>query len=106
MYIKFKWDGVRSLNSRRGFVLIESLTALMISTLIIFLLTICVNEQFKLLNDWEQRVNAHKVILLNLKDPQVKNPLVIENKRYYFQKNNETYQVRVNNDVYEIKVKS
>lgn len=89
-----------------GFVLIESLTALMISTLVIFLLTICINEQFKLLNGWEQRVNAHKIILLNLKYPQLKNPITIENKRYYFEKNKENYQVRVNNDVYQIKIQS
>lgn len=86
--------------------MIESLTALMISTMIIFLLTICINEQFKLLNGWEQRVNAHKIILLNLKYPQLKNPITIENKRYYFKKNEKSYQVQVNNDVYQIKAPS
>lgn len=86
--------------------MLESLTALMISTLVIFLLTICINEQFKLLNGWEQRVNAHKIILLNLKSPAIKNPITIENKKYYFKKIEGVYQVQVNKDVYKIKLQS
>ncbi|WP_057881253.1 hypothetical protein [Companilactobacillus kimchiensis] len=80
--------------------MIESLTALMISTLIILTLSICVSEQFKLLNEWEQRVNAHKIILLHLKSTELPNPIIVKGQKYYFYQKENKYQVRVNQNVY------
>jgi hypothetical protein len=69
----------------KGFVLLESLTAFTISLMIILTLTYCVNEQFKLLNRWEEQVNADKIVLLNLKNDNIPNPLIIEGQKYFFQ---------------------
>jgi hypothetical protein len=88
---------------REGFVLAESLVALSISVLIIFTLTYCVKEEFKLINHWEERVNAHKIVLLNLQSKNVPNPLVIKDKKYFFESNNNEYRVTVNKNVYQIK---
>lgn len=88
---------------REGFVLAESLVALSISVLIIFTLTYCVKEKFKLINHWEERVNAHKIVLLNLQSKNVPNPLIIKDKKYFFETNNNEYRVTVNKNVYQIK---
>ncbi len=89
--------------NREGFVLAESLVALSISVLIIFTLTYCVKEEFKVIDHWEERVNAHKIILLNLYSNNVPNPLIIKNKKYFFETINDGYQVTVNKNVYQIK---
>jgi len=86
-----------------GFILIESLTAFSISLLIILTLSYCVNEQFKLLNHWEEQVNADKIVLLHLKNDKVPNPLIIRNQRYYFSKESDFYRVHVNGQDYQIK---
>lgn len=86
----------------KAFILIESLTALAISMLIITTLTYCINEQFKLLDNWEQRVTAHKVIWLNLKSDHIPNPLIVKDKKYYFKKYDNKYQVKVGSNVYQI----
>jgi hypothetical protein len=88
---------------REGFVLAESLVALSISVLIIFTLTYCVKEEFKVIDHWEERVNAHKIVLLNLRSHNVPNPLIIKDKKYFFETNNNEYQVTVNKNVYQIK---
>lgn len=88
--------------THEGFVLMESLTALSISVLIIFTLTYCIKEEFELINHWEERVNAHKIILLNLQSKNVPNPLIIKDKKYFFKENNNKYQVMVNHNVYQI----
>jgi len=89
-------------NKHEGFILLESLTALMISMMIIFTLSLCVSEEFKLLNHWEQRVNAHKIMLLHLGNANLRDPIVIKNQKYYFQQQNNNYQVRVNDNVYQM----
>ncbi len=89
--------------NHEGFVLAESLVALSVSVLIIFTLTYCVNEEFKVINHWEERVNAHKIVLLNLQSHIVPNPLIIKDKKYFFETNNNEYQVTVNKNVYQIK---
>ncbi|GEO47839.1 hypothetical protein LKI01_18380 [Companilactobacillus paralimentarius] len=86
-----------------GFILVEALTSLTISLTIIFMLSLCVSEQFKLINQWEQRVNAHKIILLHLENSHMPNKVTIKNRIYYYQKIGNTYQVRVNNYVYQVK---
>ncbi|GEO58431.1 hypothetical protein [Companilactobacillus bobalius] len=86
-----------------GFILVEALTSLTISLTIIFMLSLCVSEQFKLINQWEQRVNAHKIILLHLENSHMPNRVTIKNRIYYYQKIGNTYQVRVNNHVYQVK---
>jgi len=94
---------VRSLKSKRdGFILLESLTALMISIMIIFTLSFCVSEEFKLLNHWEQRVNAHKIMLLHLSNTNLRDPIIIKNQKYYWRKQDNNYQVRVNDNVYQM----
>jgi len=72
--------------------------------MIIFTLTYCVNEQFKLLNQWEQRVTAHKIILLHLKSKDVPDKVIVKNKKYYFSEDNNKYRVTVNKDVYQIEL--
>lgn len=67
------------------------------------MLSLCVSEQFKLINQWEQRVNAHKIILLHLENSYMPNKVTIKNRIYYYQKIGNTYQVRVNNYVYQVK---
>lgn len=67
------------------------------------MLSLCVSEQFKLINQWEQRVNAHKIILLHLENSHMPNKVTIKNRIYYYQKIGKTYQVRVNNYVYQVK---
>jgi hypothetical protein len=86
----------------KGFVLLESLTAFTISLMIILTLTYCVNEQFKLLNRWEEQVNADKIVLLNLKNNNIPNPLIIEGQKYFFSRENNLFKVSVNNHVYQI----
>lgn len=103
MNIEFKWDGVKSLRRRSGFILVEALTSLTISLMIIFMLSICVSEQFKLINEWEQRVNAHKIILLHLKNKDIPNQVTIKNRIYNYQQIGNVYQVKVNNHVYQVK---
>lgn len=93
---------MKLLKKREGFVLIESITAFAISILIISTLTYCVNEQFKLLNQWEQRVNAHKIILMNLEKNNFPKVVTIKNKQYSFKENQSGYQVSVGKDVYEM----
>lgn len=92
-------------NKRSGFILLESLVSLAISLLIIFTLTICVSEQFKLLNQWEHRVTAHKIIWLHLKSPAVRDPVIVKNEKYYFQQKGDLYQVIVGHEIYQIKPK-
>ena len=87
---------------RNGFILFESLTALIISVSVIFTLTLCVTEQFKLIDKWEQRVNAHKIILLYPEGQDVSRKIVIKNRVYYFSKTQNKYQVMVNKNVYQI----
>jgi len=90
-----------------GFILVESLTAFAISLMIILTLSYCVNEQFSLLNHWEERVNADKIILLHLKvegdiaENNIPNPLTIKGQKYLFSKKKNSYQVTVNNHVYK-----
>ncbi|CAJ1196634.1 hypothetical protein CPR19092_LGOLGGFK_01872 [Companilactobacillus paralimentarius] len=103
MNIEFKWDGVKLLRKRSGFILVEALTSLTISLMIIFMLSLCVSEQFKLINQWEQRVNAHKIILLHLENSHMPDKVMIKNRIYYYQKIENTYQVKVNNHVYQVK---
>lgn len=86
-----------------GFVLLESLTAFFISLLILLTLVYCVNEQFNLLNQWEEKVSSDKIILLHLKSDKIPNPLIIKDKKYYFSQESNTYQVKVNGHVYQIK---
>lgn len=90
----------------KGFVLVESLTSLAISLLIIFMLTYCVSEQFKLLDGWEQRVNAHKIILLHLSNPNLPAVMIIKGQKYYFQQTKNNYQVSVRNNVYQVEIKT
>jgi len=105
MPIKFKWGGVKLLKHRHdGFILIESISSLAISIMIIFTLTICINEQFKVLTHWEQRVNAHKIILLHLNSKDIPNKIIIKNQAYYFQQKENKYQVTVNKNVYQAEV--
>lgn len=91
-----------------GFILIESLTAFAISLMILLTLSYCVNEQFKLINYWEERVNADKIILLHLKNKDNKvardfpNKLIIKGQSYHFEQNQNFYQVEVNKHVYKI----
>jgi hypothetical protein len=87
----------------KGSMLLESLTALAISLLVVFTLTYCVNEQFKLLQTWEEKVNADKIILLHLKNENVPDILVVKGKKYFFRQRDDLYQVKVNNSVYQIK---
>jgi len=91
-----------------GFILIESLTAFAISLMILLTLSYCVNEQFKLINYWEERVNADKIILLHIKNKDnsiaknFPNKLIIKGQSYYFTQSQNIYQVEVNNHVYKI----
>ncbi|MGQ2375637.1 hypothetical protein [Companilactobacillus zhachilii] len=87
----------------KGFVLIESLTALFISLLILWTLVYCVNEQFTLLNNWEEKVSSDKIILLHLKSDKIPNPIIIKDKKYYFSQDLNFYQVKVNGHAYKIK---
>jgi len=103
MLIKFSLVGVKLLKEKHeAFVLLESITALMISLMIIFTLTLCVSEQFKLLNRWEQRVNAHKIMLLHLSNQNMRDPIIVKNQKYYFRQQENKYQVRVNGNVYQM----
>lgn len=91
-----------------GFILIESLTAFTISLMIILTLSYCVNEQFKLINYWEERVNADKIILLHIKNKDNRitknfpNELIIKGQSYHFKQKQNFYQVEVNKHVYKI----
>ena len=99
-----RWDGVKYLNlKRKGLLLLESLTAFFISLIIIFTLTYCVTEQLKLLNYWEERATADKVIWLHLKRNNIPDPLIVAGRKYYYHQQNNLYQVKVNNHVYSIK---
>ncbi|AYE37774.1 hypothetical protein D1B17_03645 [Companilactobacillus zhachilii] len=88
---------------RKGYLLLESLTALTISILIIFTLNYCINEQFKLLNSWERKVNADKIVLLHLKNKDVPNNLVIKGQEYYFTQLDDYYHVKVGKNDYKFK---
>jgi len=84
-------------------MLLESLTGFAISLMIILTLSYCVNEQFKLLNQWEEQVNADKIILMHLKSKEIPNLLTIKGKEYSFTNTSNSYQVEVNKNVYQIK---
>lgn len=86
--------------------MLESLISLFVSLMIILTLTICVSEQFKLLNQWEHRVTAHKVIWLHLKSQAVRDPVIVKNQKYYFQQKGATYQVKVGHEIYQVKPKT
>ena len=102
MSTRFKWDGVRLLKKRKGFILFEALTSLTISLIIILTLTICISEQFKLINDWEMKVTAHQFILQHLHDRKFPERVMVKNKVYYFQESANKYQVTVNQHVYQV----
>lgn len=70
--------------------------------MVVLTLTYCINEQFKLLNNWEERVNAHKIMLLNLKNNNIPNPLIIKNQEYYFFRHENKFEVKVNKNVYQM----
>lgn len=93
---------MRLLRQHKGFMLIESITALAISLLVVGTLTYCITSQFRILNQWEQRVNAHKMILLHLQQKQIPQTITIKNQKYHFQENINNYQVSVGNDVYQM----
>ncbi|WP_338216622.1 hypothetical protein [Companilactobacillus muriivasis] len=86
-----------------GFILLESLTGFAISLMIILTLSYCVNEQFKLLSQWEEQVNADKIILMHLKSKEIPNVLIIKGKEYSFTNTSNSYQVEANKNVYQIK---
>lgn len=86
-----------------GLVLLESLISLAISLVIISTLTLCISEQFKILHNWEERVNAHKLISLHLQNENIPDQITVKGQKYFFAKNQNSYQVRVNQNVYQIK---
>jgi hypothetical protein len=93
---------VKLLKKHDGFILFEALTSLTISLIIILTLTICISEQFKLINDWEMRVTAHQFILQHLRFQNFPKQVMVKNKIYYFQKDSNKYQVTVNQHVYQV----
>lgn len=87
-----------------GFILLESITGLLIAMMVILTLTFCVNEQFKLLAHWEERVNAHKLLLLHLQNSHIPDPIIIKDKKYYFHQQENKYQIQVNKNVYQMQI--
>lgn len=64
--------------------MLESLITLVISVTIILTLSYCVAEQFKIINNWEARVSAHKVMLLHLNNKNISDVITIDGKEYKF----------------------
>lgn len=83
-------------------MLLDSLTGFAISLMIILTLSYCVNEQFKLLNHWEEQVSADKIVLMHLKSKEIPDLLIIKGKEYSFTNTSNFYQVEVNKNVYQI----
>jgi len=83
-------------------MLLESLITLSISVMILLTMSYCVSEQFKLINNWEERVSAHKIILMHLKSPNLNNITEVNGKRYIYNELNNRAIVKVNGKIYYV----
>ncbi|WP_125707398.1 hypothetical protein [Companilactobacillus zhongbaensis] len=67
---------------RKGFLLIESMTALWLAVLIISTLTLTVFVQYQQLKQLETRVTAHKLIWERLRDDSAPTKTTFSNHTY------------------------
>lgn len=67
---------------RKGFLLIESLTALWLAALIISTLTLTVFVQYQRLQQLETRAAAHKLMLERLRDHSAPTTSIFNNHKY------------------------
>ncbi|WP_125715002.1 hypothetical protein [Companilactobacillus kedongensis] len=87
---------------RDGFVLAESVVSLFITLLVATTLTICLGEEYKQISLWEQRINAHKLMLINLNSNQTVSEQTVKNQKYFFDKNENSLKVQSNKEVFKV----
>lgn len=87
---------------RKGFVLAESVVSLFITVLIAFTLTICLGEQYQKIKLFEQRVNAHKLMLINLDSHQDVSKQIVRNQTYLYEKSENKLKVKVDRELYQV----
>ncbi len=80
-------------NFRDGFLLLESILSLTLALLMISTLTMTVSSGIKSLNQHEERVSAHKLMLLKIKHNEHPNMVMINGKQYRIQKQNQQISV-------------
>lgn len=80
--------------------MLESLITLAISVTIILTLSYCVAEQFKIINNWETRTSAHKVMLLHAKYKNIPDTITIDDRDYKFSQMGNQMKVEVNGQTF------
>ncbi|APX72388.1 hypothetical protein M5C72_04415 [Companilactobacillus allii] len=88
------------MKSRSGFMLLESLITMSISITILITLSMCVGQQFKILNYWEERVSAHKIMLIHSKTDNMDNEHIVDGKKYFYDNINGRMSVKVNGNIF------
>lgn len=81
-------------------MLLESLITMTISVTILITLSLCVGQQFKILNHWEERVSAHKVMLMHLRTNKLNNENIIDGKEYIYENFENRINVKVNGKIF------
>ncbi|MFD1417877.1 hypothetical protein [Companilactobacillus keshanensis] len=87
---------------RDGFVLAESVVSLFIMLLVATTLTICLGEEYKQINLWEQRISAHKLMLINLNSKQTVSEQTVKNQKYFYDRNENSLKIQSNGEVFQV----
>lgn len=64
--------------------------------MIVLTLSYCVSEQFKIIDNWEMRSSAHKIMELHLRNSNLPADITIDNKKYKFSQTKSLMKVEVN----------
>jgi len=64
--------------------------------MIILTLSYCVSEQFHIINNWEERASAHKVMLLHIRHENMPDTIMIDGKHYKYSQTKNEMAVEVN----------
>lgn len=70
--------------------------------MIVSTLSYCLNAQLQQIKTFEDRVNAHKLMLLNLNGKSSIDEMTVKNKKYIFTKNENNMKVHTKNEIYQI----
>lgn len=87
---------------RKGFILAESVVSLFITLLVAVTLVACLGEQYQKIKLYEHRVNAHKLMLVNLNSHQDVSKQTVRNQIYLYERNENKLKVKVDREVYQV----
>ncbi|MFC6323033.1 hypothetical protein [Companilactobacillus baiquanensis] len=87
---------------RSGFVLAESVVSLFITLLVAVTLTTCLGAQYKQIKTYEQRITAHKLMLINLDSEKNISKQTMKGEDYFFYNDKNSLKVKSGREVYQV----